>query len=308
MRFRPIWFLKLIRFFFKVCKVKVLLTLFDPNSLRKKVNYSFKPRVICVKVKSGSNLFVDVNDHIGWRIFMLGFWDNVVLQISKILELQRGDLILDIGANIGAVSIPVGKMLDVGIIAIEASKSNSELFIKNAKLNSVKSKMHQVAVVSPYTYLLHKFITIYENNGNRGANSLSKDWNPSIINKTENLTRTATLDSVLSKDEISRIKIIKIDIEGSEYEALQGFNSLKRILAPLIFEYRIDIGSIRTVNNSKKFAVMLSRNYLLYAVNISYDTVTFNTFNFENSYENAIAIQPKFVSKLKSNSSVIFNT
>lgn len=299
-RFRPIWLLKIVRVFYNLSDFNFLIYLYDPNVIRKRIKYRFKEKIVVVKLKDGGELLVDINDHIGWRIFMNGYWDNLILNISRILGLKENDTILDIGANIGAVSIPVASQLGVEIIAVEPSKLNATLFRKNVDLNSVKSTLHQVAVVSPTIASSNEFVMLYDNNGNHGSNSLIKDWNSSVVAKKEQYVPTATLDSLLSHAQLDQIKLIKIDIEGSENQALLGFNSLKRICAPIIFEYRIDIGSREIKKTTKEFALNLSLSFDLYGIKINEEKIEFMAFKFEYACENAVAFPPTISSKLRS--------
>jgi len=222
------------------------------------------------------------------------------------LGLGENDAILDIGANIGAVSIPVATLLGVEVIAVEASEINAALFCKNVDLNSVKSTLHQVAVISPTIASSNEFVTLYENNGNHGSNSLIKDWNNSFVTKKAQCVPTATLDSLISHALLNQIKLIKIDIEGSDNQALLGFHTLKHICAPIIFEYRIDIGSDKIKKSTKEFAFTLSLSLDLYGVKMNEGKIEFVAFNIECAYENAIALPPTISNKLRSTHPTLF--
>lgn len=299
-RFRSVWLLKIVRVLYKLSNLDLLIRLYDPNVIRKKINYRFEEQIVSVKLNEGGSLLVDINDHIGWRIFMTGFWDNLVLEVSRVLELRENDTLLDIGANIGATSIPVAVLLGVDIIAIEASEINAKLFRKNVDLNSVKSILHQVAVVSPSSAGSNRLVILYENNGNHGSNSLNENWNSSTTDKKTQYASTATIDSLLSHAQLNKIKLIKIDIEGSENEALMGFTYLNQICAPLIFEYRIDNGSEKTKKSLKQFALTLSYSFDLYGIRMNKGYFELVEFKFDKACENAIALPLIISNKLRS--------
>ena len=71
-RFRPLWLLKTVRVFYNLSDFNFLIHLYDPNVIRKRINYRFQEKIVVVKLKEGGRLLVDINDHIGWRIFMIG--------------------------------------------------------------------------------------------------------------------------------------------------------------------------------------------------------------------------------------------
>ena len=58
-------------------------------------------------------------------------------------------VLLDIGANIGHASIPICKELSCSLIAVEASKENASLLLKNINLNNIKAEVLVSALVSP---------------------------------------------------------------------------------------------------------------------------------------------------------------
>jgi hypothetical protein len=139
-KFRPFWLLKLVKRISGTQHLGLLADLFDPNLIRKKINFNFAPRYVKVKIRSGeyrnSDFEVDINDHIGWKIFLKGYFDQTHQQVSRILGLSSDDIFLDIGANIGSVSIPIAIETNCEVIAIEANPVNSSLFFRNLILNS----------------------------------------------------------------------------------------------------------------------------------------------------------------------------
>jgi FkbM family methyltransferase len=223
----------------------------------------------------------------------------VILEVSKLLKLGPSDAILDIGVNIGAVSLPVAFSLGVEVVGIEASGNNAALFLKNVDLNSVKSQLHRAAVVSPEYADSNRYVTLYENNGNRGASSLYEEWNPSLLSHSETYAPTETLDKLLAGVPQNLIKLVKIDIEGSEFEALKGFQLLHKMNAPVVFEHRIDVGSREVVASTKNFAKSLASNFDLFGIDFLDNELVFVKFDIEMPFENAIGIPSKTSEKLR---------
>jgi len=297
-RFRPTWALICLRSFRNIPKLRFLIDLYDPNVIRKKINYKFNEQIFKVNLKSGGAIFVDLNDHIGWKFFVNGYWDNAILEVSKLLKLGNSDALLDIGVNTGAVSVPVAVSLGVEVIGIEASGNNAALFLKNVDLNSVKSHLYRVAVVSPEFTEANRYVPLYEKSGNKGANSLYEDWNPSLLALRETYTPTETIDNILIRVPKNLIKLIKIDIEGSELEALKGFQLLVKMNAPIVFEYRIDVGSQEVVASVREFAKSLASNFDLFGIIFVGHKLVFVKFDMEIPFENAIGIPNETTIKL----------
>ena len=64
-----------------------------------------------------------------------------VFHVARNLGLKKDDCILDIGANIGHASIPICKKLSCNLIAVEASKENASLLLRNINLNNIKAEV-----------------------------------------------------------------------------------------------------------------------------------------------------------------------
>ncbi len=106
-----------------------LQRLFDPNEIRKHSNKHFKPKFMNAKGIHGEKLFVDFNDHLGYRYYILGFFDNVPFEICKMIGSQNLVLI-DIGSNIGAVSIPIA-INGARVVSIEPQPTLVKQLISN---------------------------------------------------------------------------------------------------------------------------------------------------------------------------------
>ena len=255
---RLYWIILFLKKFQNIKFVRKLTKYFDPNWLRKISGFSYSPLIKIItwnKIK----LYVDINDHIGFRSFIKNEpFEMSVFHVAKKMGLTQDDCILDIGANIGHASIPICKKLSCSQIAIEASKENASLLLKNIHLNSIKAEVHVSALVS--SEFKQEYIKLYIRNGNRGANSLLKKWNPSLLGDDYEWAPCLTLDSLLNNVMNSKkIKLIKIDVEGMEYEVLKGgINFIKKSKIPILMEYRLDKN---TKTKLKKILTMLRKIY-----------------------------------------------
>ncbi len=301
--FRPFWLLKLVKRISCTQHLGLLADLFDPNLIRKKIDFNFAPRYVKVKILIGENrnsdFEVDINDHIGWKIFLNGYFDSTHQQVSRILGLSSGDIFLDIGANIGSVSIPIAMETNCEVIAIEANPTNSSLFLRNLTLNPIKVLLHACAVVDPETFSKQPYIEIFPSSGNQGASSLHAKWNSSIRTSVGIPTPTETLDNLISSSQEQRIKLIKLDIEGSEIDALKGFSRLALLNAPLIFEYRTDIKIGSEDSGIEKIPGVLSRHFALFRIVTSSNSLHLTEFDPNIPAENVIAIPHQMLSQVK---------
>ena len=279
---RLYWIILFLKKFQNIKFVRKLTKYFDPNWLRKISGFSYSPLIKIItwnKIK----LYVDINDHIGFRSFIKNEpFEMSVFHVAKNMGLTKDDCILDIGANIGHASIPICKELSCSLIAVEASKENAALLLKNINLNNIKAEVLVSALVSPE--FKEDYIKLYIRNGNRGANSLLKKWNPSLLGDDYEWAPCLTLDSFLNNVINSKkIKLIKIDVEGMEYEVLKGgINFIKKSKIPILMEYRLDKN---TKTKLKKILTMLRKIYNINGIDGMGKKIIFNP---EESYENIL--------------------
>ena len=147
--------------------------------------------------------------------------------------LNRGDCFIDIGANIGLMSIFASQCVGNSgkILAFEAHPETHELLLENIQLNKIEN-------IKTFNFALGNETgkaTIYDNwNVNRGGASL--------VIHAENSTGfevdVKTLDEVIQND--FQPKMIKIDVEGFEFQVLKGAtNTIKNCKPILIIEFSV---------------------------------------------------------------------
>jgi len=153
---------------------------------------------------------------------------NAVLNEVKI---KPGDIMLDIGANIGWYALLFAK-LGAQVHAFEPDPLNYELLTANIKLNQFGNVItaHQVAVSDKKSVMpLYQY-----SNSNRGRHSLIPEDGCAKVD-----VDVVRLDDFLASEsvDVDKIKFIKIDIEGYEYHALKGGENLLHRVPFLLLEH-----------------------------------------------------------------------
>lgn len=269
-----------------------LQRLFDPNEIRKHSNKNFKPKFMKAKGIHGEKLNVDFNDHLGYRYFILGFFDNVPFEICKKIGFQNLVLI-DIGSNIGAVSIPIA-INGARVVSIEPQPTLVKQLISNYEMNSIEGFIVlPIALDNVSSGQLHK-LSIHS--GNSGASSLYSKWNPGIREATSRMVPTYKFDSVVYPLLESAIMeeldfVVKIDVEGFENEVVEGMTKFIKEHRPLLLlEHRPDL------NFLVKWPVKLTnQNYSFFGVTTvegidGTKKVKLVDFDSDRKYENVLAI------------------
>lgn len=287
-KFRPFWLLKIFKQFKKNFLIKKCIHHFDPNVIRKNYSHSFTSKEVKINFLEGV-YYVDINDHLGYRFFLEEGFDNFLLMLGKKLKISEKDILLDIGANIGTTCIPFAILTGAEVIGIEASKYNASLLLKNAYLNNIKLDAYINCVVDEFSNSSNKWMKMFHKDGNRGANSIFKSWNPSLLDNIEEYVSTNTIDKIINGVEKERIKLIKLDVEGAESMVLKGADSMLKLNVPVVFEYRIDLNTEENINN-KDLVNLLSENSKLFGIKKVKNSFSLTSFDHLKSYENAIAI------------------
>jgi FkbM family methyltransferase len=175
--------------------------------------------LVC-RARSGIRFIVRPCEFVENRICFFGIWEPHITALFYSL-LKPGDVMVDVGANIGYFSMLASRIVGpVGnVYAVEASPSTRQRLETNLRLNGVSN----VTVLPCAAWNEAGRATFYTDPDNRGGSSL-RELHADVQADEVELVR---LDDILPPEDFDRIRLIKIDIEGAEYQALQG---LERIL------------------------------------------------------------------------------
>jgi len=157
------------------------------------------------------------------------FGDETILSVIKKISDQKKVFLLDCGSNYGFYSFYVASLsLGNQVLAFEASPKTFNSFRANLELNNFNNIDYRNLAISEVS---GKFISFYESHN---------DWESSAThNKFQNnkiaIVETTTIDKELSKKVLSDfVIIIKLDIEGNEFNAIQGGKDIILKYEPLI--------------------------------------------------------------------------
>ena len=147
------------------------------------------------------------------------------------IDFKEGDIVIDIGANVGMVSILLAKKFPfLKIYSFEPLKENYDNFIKNIELNNIPKEV--ITAENKAVTKDGRLITMSINSANKGGSSTTDVISiNSIMTKENSQVESITLEEIFNKYNINKLKLLKIDCEGSEYEILYNAdtNLLKNI-------------------------------------------------------------------------------
>jgi FkbM family methyltransferase len=146
-----------------------------------------------------------------------GFEENEISFLNSFL--REGDVFFDIGSNIGLFSLHASVIVGKNgrVIAFEPAPDTYKKLIQNIKLNSIKNILPLNIGLSDKTDFLKLNVS---NNGYDAWNSFALLSN-NYYNQKE-LVEVSTLDFFIQKNDISKINLIKLDVEGWELFVIRG--------------------------------------------------------------------------------------
>lgn len=186
---------------------------------------------VIVETKNGT-LAVDPRDlEVGLKLRNNGSYGlDEIARINELISTQSNVLV--VGAHIGSLVIPIAKNCNK-VVAIEANPNNFNLLKTNLHLNKTENvSIHNIAASSKQETI--KFQMNVVNSG--GSKRLPKNNeymyrydNPEVIE-----VQAHSLDEYLDDNNFD---LVLIDIEGSEYFAMQGMEKILSNCNTLIVEF-----------------------------------------------------------------------
>lgn len=166
-----------------------------------------------------------LDDAVGRCIFLTGDYDRKITSMCRRL-LRAGDVALDIGANLGVVTLAMAKFVGPTgrVHAFEPNPAMHALAAQSIAQSHSNVSLHRIALGSADAEL-----DLHVPPGNIGAGSFVNDKGGS-----SHVVRCPVrkLSDVAIAEGIEAIRLIKIDVEGFENEVLIGANEVVSRLRP----------------------------------------------------------------------------
>lgn len=187
--------------------------------------------------RRGISWELDLNEAIDFVIFLLGtFEPGTVRRYGKVV--RAGSVVLDIGANIGAHTLPLAQLVGPQgrVFGFEPTIYAHSKLQANAALNPLLAPR-----------IVAEQILLSDSVAEHRVTEITSSWQlrPSIAahalhrgeTKTTAGARTTTLDAYVNEAGIEHIDLIKIDVDGNELSVLRGAAKiLARDRPRIIFE------------------------------------------------------------------------
>jgi len=176
---------------------------------------------------------------VGWHVALFGTYEPELREILKVV-LPSGGVAVDVGANVGWHTLLMARLVgDSGrVFAAEANPSVRKSLEDNLKLN----RFGQVQVL-PYAIAATEGTVDFH--GPEADDAGSGDGH--VVTVTANsrpwLIRVESrpLDAIFLASPLTRLDLIKIDVEGFEWPVFQGAEqTISQFRPHIIFEYNAE--------------------------------------------------------------------
>jgi FkbM family methyltransferase len=176
------------------------------------------------------------------------------------------DLAIDVGANIGLVTLPLSKKFNK-IVSFEPDILNFNTLKRNLDLNLFDNIVCNLLAVGDSSTTMELSINrVIDGDGmiNTGLSSLCKKNR--IYSKQITTVGVVTIDDYFSDNEINNLSFLKIDTEGYEYYTFLGaFETIKLFLPTIFYEFSLTLDNRMGVENRKKcFKLLHNLGYIHY--------------------------------------------
>jgi len=182
---------------------------------------------------------------------------SVFSEIFKLREYRQADSIirnakfpiLDVGAHLGFFSLYCSCLnSDALVYALEPEKNNYRRLVKHLKINKCNNVQSFNLALATNSLIRELVVSTDSHNNYLKTNELK---NKLTIQDTE----TASLSDFCENNDITKISLIKMDIEGAEFEIFRNWDKALEKVQTIIMEYHDN-----AENNHAELVSILEKN------------------------------------------------
>lgn len=229
--------------------------------------YLFPDSII---TKEGFRMFLNKNDiAVSGELALKKTWEETETELIK-RELKKGDVFLDIGANIGYYTLLASKIVgDKGrVFSVEPDPENFALLKKNVEVNNCKNVTLIEAAASDISGKIKLFLSDL-NMGDHQTYDSGTGRNAIEI-------EAIRIDEYFNKISCPKIDLVKMDIEGAEGDALRGMSGLfeKGIIKKIISEFFPRVLRDNNFDPDEYLKMLQARGFHILKINEADSTIT----------------------------------
>ncbi len=213
--------------------------------------------------RGGLEWELDLREGLDLTIYVTGMFQRFVVGACR-RWLRPGDVAIDVGANMGAHTLHLARAVgrEGKVIAIEPTAYPFSRLLRNLALNpelAARTMAIQAFVVSDYARDIPETLQ-----SSWPVDGFRPDQHPIHMGagQTTEAAVKLKLDDLISKIGRDRIDLIKLDVDGAEWEVLSGANALlDRFHPTIVIEVAPFVLKEFGVDTREMLGSMVSRGY-----------------------------------------------
>jgi len=209
----------------------------------------------------GTRVHVYLGNDLSRCLFVAGCIDpNEFAFLDSVMD--SGMVFVDVGANEGLYSVFAAKRAET-VLSIEPSSREFERLRANLELNNLTNVRARKLALSNQSGEAVLHVSGYEH---EGQNTLGEFSYLGVELSYKERVPLKRLDDLIEEEGLKKIDIIKLDIEGAEFLALEGAPKTLRTSRPLLLLELFDSALRRQGSSAAEVVALLkSFNYEIYA-------------------------------------------
>ena len=212
----------------------------------------------------GQKIYLDLKDWLQSQLF----WMKIYYIERKETEyfkriLKRGDIVVDVGAHIGYYTLISGARVgkEGHVYSFEPNPETFKRLKRNVQLNNLNNiSLYNIGLSDKEEFLTLNLPTSI-NTGTAGI-TIPENFSGKSLK-----VKAIPLDKFIEKNNIKKVDIIKIDVEGAEIKVLKGMMETIRKFKPKIF-IEINNKKLKAAGFSKEevYNLLKKENYKAFQI------------------------------------------
>ena len=215
----------------------------------------------------GAQFDCDLSDGIAREVCFTGLYEPPVTRIFQ-RHLSPGDTVLDAGANWGYFSLLAAPRVGTSgtVLALEPDPRQFEALARNIALNGF-GHVHPLPIAAGARDGLATLIGYDDRDDNRGVSRIAA----ADASGRQFEVRSTTLDALVAAHGARRVDLVKIDVEGSEWDALAGMRDglASRQYEAIVLELHPDLLRARGADAASCVRLLGDHGYRGWTIDLS---------------------------------------
>ena len=185
-----------------------------------------------IHIRDGIKWSLDLNEGIDLSIFLFGTSEKKIRNLKYLFKSDSKLTIIDIGANIGSISLPLAKIFDKSkIFAIEPTNYAFKKLNKNLNLNKHLKK--NIFLNQLFLSKIKRPKKVWSS-WNFTSNKNKHKQHLGILHSIKK-NSYITLTKFINLKKIKKVDFIKLDVDGHEFDVLKSGEKFLKDKKPVIF-------------------------------------------------------------------------